>query len=81
MQQKALESKVKSNSLLLDKKMHSLIKNHENEFVIFNGEDFHFAESFVDALTLGDKTFGKASGFVVRKLTGVVPIFACLTKV
>lgn len=76
-----LEQKVVHNAGLLDKKMDSLVKDHAGKYVVFFEGKTEYSDDFNLALLKGDEVFGNQAGFVVRKVSKSVPVFACLTSV
>jgi hypothetical protein len=76
-----IEKEVISNSILLEKNIKGLLKEHTGKFVVFHCGESEFANDFEKALDLGAKKFGTNTGFIVRKLTEAIPVFACLKSI
>lgn len=74
-----IEKKVKTNAGKLDKVIDGFKADQTGNYIVFDGLNHFFSESFPKAIQMGEKAFGENSGFVVRKI-GAVPTFSNLVK-
>ena len=75
---KTLENDVMINSLMLEKIISSLVKEHSGKYVVFYNDTKYFSNSFEDGVQEGINKFGENVGFVVKKVTKEIPVLSSL---
>ena len=69
---------IKRKAVKLDEKMPDFLK-HSGEYIIFDGANHLFSDTFAHAVDTGEKIYGSNTAFIVRKI-GVAPSLSSLIK-
>jgi hypothetical protein len=77
---KKLESAVKKQAFLLEKKMPDLIKEHLGKFVAFFEGAIIIEETHEGCLTKAEKAFGRDQGFVINEVSNQPLFVSALVK-
>jgi hypothetical protein len=75
-----MEKQVMSNSILLEKKLTSLMKDNSGKYVVFHKGEYYIADSLTNGLKIGIDTFGEETGFVLKQLLNSTPLLSLLVK-
>jgi len=77
---KKLEKQVKENSLALEKVISKYMEEHKDKYAIYHNGAIDFVDNFGAAVKKGIETYGEDTGFVVKKITNLVPVLSSLVK-
>jgi hypothetical protein len=78
-----IEKRLMANVKLLDEKWVDIVKQNSDkigQYIAFHNGCVNVAQTFGEALALGDAKYGKTAGFVVRKISDVAPRMGKITS-